>query len=154
MDKRLLPIRLAKPSQSYSACRMIKTIKSFFILGILLTVSACSPSSFARPTPQLSGTNPASAQNSITPIPTRPLYKPGELVDYTAQTGDTVPALAARFNTTIDQIMSANPVIPPDATTMPPGLPMKIPVYYRELWGTSYQSILDNAFVNGPTLIG
>ena len=50
--------------------------------------------------------------------------------------------------------MAANPIIPPDATTMPPGLPMKIPIYYRALWGTSYKTIPDNAFVNGPTLIG
>jgi len=37
---------------------------------------------------------------------------------------------------------------------MPPGLPMKIPIYYRGLWGTSFRSIPDNAFVDGPTLIG
>jgi len=75
-------------------------------------------------------------------------------VDYVAQSGDTVANLAPRFNTTIQEIMAANPIIPPDATTMPPGLPMKIPIYYRELWGTSFKSIPDNAFVNGPTLIG
>ena len=90
------------------------------------------------------------------PAPTseRPEYQPGELVDYTAQTGDTLPALAARFNTTIDEIMAANPIIPQDATTMPPGLPMKIPIYYLPLWGTTFQSIPDQAFVNGPAQIG
>jgi len=133
---------------------MIRKIKSICVLGILFIGSACSSLNFAQPTPQLSETKQALAPNSITPVPTRPFYKPGELVDYTAQNGDTVPALAARFNTTVDQIMSANPIIPPDATTMPPGLPMKIPIYYRSLWGTSYQSIPDNAFINGPTLIG
>jgi murein DD-endopeptidase MepM/ murein hydrolase activator NlpD len=75
-------------------------------------------------------------------------------VDYIAQSGDTVANLAPRFNTTIQEIMAANPIIPPDATTMPPGLPMKIPIYYRELWGTSFKSIPDNAFVDGPTVIG
>ena len=33
-----------------------------------------------------------------TPMPTRPPYVPGTLVDYTAQTGDTLPALASHFN--------------------------------------------------------
>src|SRR5512139_4094785 len=89
-----------------------------------------------------------------TPLPTRPNFKPGELVDYTAQTGDTVPALAARFNTTVSEIMQANPLIPTDATTMPPGLPMKIPIYFRSLWGSPLQIIPDSAFVNGPAQIG
>ena len=93
-----------------------------------------------------------------TPVPAptseRPKYAPGELVDYTAQSGDTLPALAARFNTTVEEIREANPIIPLDATTMPPGLPMKIPIYYLPLWGTAYQSIPDHAFVNGLAQIG
>lgn len=133
---------------------MIKSFAQFLVLGILLTLTACSSTNPIQPTPQLSGTGPAPIKESSTAIPTRPFYKPGELVDYIAQTGDTVPALASRFNTTIQEIMAANPIIPPDATTMPPGLPMKIPIYYRELWGTSFKTIPDNAFVNGPTLIG
>jgi LasA protease len=133
---------------------MIKSITHFLILGILLTLTACGSSDVTQPTPQLSGTDSGRVQNNPTAIPTRPFYKPGQLVDYIAQTGDTVPALASRFNTTIQEIMAANPIIPPDATTMPPGLPMKIPIYYRELWGTSFKTIPDNAFVNGPTLIG
>lgn len=93
-----------------------------------------------------------------TPVPAptsgRPAYAPGELVDYIAQNGDTLSALAARFNTTTEEIMAANPIIPVDATTMPPGFPMKIPIYYLPLWGTAYQSIPDHAFVNGPAQIG
>ena len=93
-----------------------------------------------------------------TPIPAptsgRPEYAAGELVDYIAQSGDTIPALARRFNTTEQEIMDANPIIPSDATTMPQGLPMKIPIYFLPLWGTAYQSIPDNAFVNGPSQIG
>ncbi len=75
-------------------------------------------------------------------------------MEYTAQTGDTVPALAARFNTTVTEIVEANPLIPPDATTMPPGFPMRIPIYFRSLWGTAFQMIPDSAFVNGPAQIG
>ncbi len=88
-----------------------------------------------------------------TPSPTRPVYKPGELVDYTVQTGDTLPALAARFNTTVAEIMEANPIIPQSATTMPPGMPMKIPIYYVPFWGSAYQIIPDSLFVNGPAQV-
>ena len=75
-------------------------------------------------------------------------------MDYTAQTGDTLPTLAVRFNTTVDEILQANPQIPRNATTMPPGMPMKIPIYYLALWATPFQIIPDHAFVNSPTSIG
>src|SRR5687767_9370407 len=123
----------------------------FMIVSILIS-SACAP---VKPVGNI--------ENMITPIPPtpipaptsgRPEYAPGELVDYIAQNGDTLPALAARFNTTVKEIMEANPIIPREATTMPPGLPMKIPIYYLPLWGTAYQSIPDHAFVNGPAQIG
>src|SRR5215212_9729525 len=122
-----------------------------FKLAVLL-VAACAPSA-----------SMSVIENMITPlVPTpvpaptseRPKYAPGELVDYIAQNGDTLPALAARFNTTVDEIMAANPIIPLEATTMPPGFPMKIPIYYLPLWGTAYQSLPDHAFVNGPAQIG
>ncbi|MBN1303458.1 MAG: LysM peptidoglycan-binding domain-containing protein [Anaerolineales bacterium] len=88
------------------------------------------------------------------PTSSRPEYEPGELVDYIAQTGDSLPALATHFNTTVEEIKAANPGIPADVTTMPPGMPMKIPIYYLPLWGTTYQSIPDTAFVNGPQQSG
>ncbi len=84
------------------------------------------------------------------PYPERPRYQPGELVDYTAQTGDTLPGLAKRFNTTVPEILKANSFIPTTATTMPPGMPMKIPIYYLPLWGSPYQILPDSLFINGP----
>lgn len=90
----------------------------------------------------------------VTPFPTRPAYEPGELVAYTAQTGDTLHALAMRFNTTVEEIRTANNFIPEEATTMPPGMPMQIPIYYRALWGTPFQMLPDAAFVNGPHVSG
>jgi hypothetical protein len=75
-------------------------------------------------------------------------------VDYIAQDGDTLAELAAHFNTTETEIRKANPIIPGDATTMPAGFPMKIPIYYRPLWGTPYQIIPDSLFVNGPAQRG
>jgi LysM repeat protein len=128
---------------------------SFYLLSTLLIaalVASCAPVNRG-----------ADLANMITPIPPtpvpaptsgRPNYAPGELVDYTAQSGDTLPALAKRFNTTEEEIRAANPIIPLDATTMPPGMPMKIPIYYLALWGTAFQSIPDDAFVNGPSQVG
>ena len=118
---------------------------------LAVAMSACAP----RGQTNIQGMITPLASTPI-PAPTsgRPAYSPGELVDYIAQNGDTLPALAARFNTTIEQIMQANPIIPADATTMPVGLPMKIPIYYLPLWGTAYQSLPDQAFVNGPAQIG
>jgi LasA protease len=97
---------------------------------------------------------PVGAVPSPTPFYTsRPRYAPGELVDYTAQTGDTLPGLAVRFNTSVPAILEANSFIPKDATTMPPGMPMKIPIYYLPLWGSPYQIIPDSLFINGPAQV-
>jgi hypothetical protein len=74
-------------------------------------------------------------------------------VDYTAQTGDNLIALAVRFNTSIDEILEANPVVPQNATTLPPGLPMRIPIYYRAFWGSAYRIIPDSQFSNGPAVV-
>jgi LasA protease len=131
------------------------------ILSVML--SACSitgsPSQIAG---NPSSVAPTATQNlvigqpdvTITPLPTRPAYPPGELVDYIAQTGDTLANLAQRFNSSVDEILAANTFIPADATTMPPGMPMKIPIYYQPFWGSQYQIIPDSLFVNGPAQVG
>lgn len=125
---------------------------------LLLALSACSgllPAPAGTPTALPEGVPTVDASlPEPTPLPTRPPYGPGEMVDYIAQTGDTLPALAVRFNTTVREIRLANPQIPGDATTMPPGMPMKIPIYYEALWGSPYQIIPDSLFINGPAQIG
>ena len=133
-----------------------------FFFGIM---TACAPQpgaiALANPAPQTAIAEPVeaqpedSSQNALqtTALPTRPPYGPGELVDYLAQTGDTLPALAKHFNTTVEEIREANPIIPQDATTMPPGMPMKIPIYYAPLWGTPFKIIPDSQFVNGPAAV-
>ncbi len=141
-----------------SSCR--KGLQQLALLLALLSTllsTGCLPEPSAEAAPEnidQSGENvtatPAPALPEVTPLATRPVYQPGELVDYTAQTGDMLPALAARFNTTIEEIRSANPIIPDTATTMPPGMPMKIPIYYRPLWGTPFQILPDSLFINGP----
>ncbi len=114
--------------------------------------SASSPDNLLIP--HAAATQSSGGSEAATPIPYRPNYKPGELVDYVAQPGDIIPALASHFNTTVAEIMAANPIVPPGATTMPPGLPMKIPIYFRSLWGNPFHILPDSAFVNGPAQTG
>lgn len=124
-----------------------------FLLALVLFTSACTE---ARPTyilPAAQQTEEAE-QPTSTPFPARPVYAPGTLVDYTAQSGDTLLLLSARFGATVQEILWANPEIPESTATLPPGFPMKMPIYYKPLWGTSYQIIPDSAFVYGPDLIG
>ncbi|MGH2583267.1 MAG: peptidoglycan DD-metalloendopeptidase family protein [Anaerolineales bacterium] len=125
---------------------------------IAFTLAACaSPAadlvaqgSAPQETPTVEATVPGITS---TPLPARPAYDPGQLVDYTAQNGDNLIALAARFNTTIEEIMRANPEIPSGVATLPAGFPMKIPIYYRAFWGTSFRIIPDSHFVNGPGVV-
>ena len=134
--------------------RLHPNLNRVFLFALAWILAGCLPLGgiHAGQTPLA---NPAEPTAILpTPLPTRATFKPGELVDYIAQSGDTLPALAARFNTTVPEIMDANPIIPPEATTMPPGMPMKIPIYYRALWGSPFKIIPDHAFVNSPTLIG
>jgi len=74
-------------------------------------------------------------------------------VDYVAQSGDNLDLLSLRFGTTPSEILFSNPEIPKDITTLPPGYPMKMPIYYIPFWGPSYQIIPDAAFVYGPDLL-
>ena len=126
------------------------------VLGLAWLLSACQSqvASFSAGADlAAASTPPVTSQQTPTALPARPVFAPGELVDYTAQTGDTLPALAARFNTTVEEILEANAFIPKSATTMPPGMPMKIPIYYVPFWGSSYRIIPDSQFVNGPVMV-
>jgi len=143
---------------------MYKLYKSALLVMIVSVVlSACGVTYPVNQVLQITGTpNQTPTQNlvisqlnvTVTPLPTRPSYSPGELVDYVAQTGDSLPGLASHFNTTIDEILAANSFIPADATTMPPGMPMKMPIYYQPFWGSQYQIIPDSLFINGPAQVG
>jgi len=119
----------------------ISLLSVFLLSGCL---AASGPGSPETPEPVITPTT------TPPPITQRPVYAPGELVPYTAQSGDTLPNLAFRFNTTIAEILEANQVVPEDATTLPPGLPMEIPIYYEALWGSQFQVLPNCAFVNGP----
>ena len=135
--------------RSTSSPGLAKILGSVLLLGILL--SACLPTSGPQ-FPQVP-VETIPATSIPIPITERPVYAPGELVDYTVQSGDTLSNLAFRFNTTIQEILEENPVIPEDATTLPPGLPMQIPIYYESLWGPQYQILPNCSYVNGPAQI-
>jgi len=138
-----------------------------YLLVVALVLSACQPqtsgfvflstreanSTEQAPGSDSSSTNPEGGAKPTPPYPSRPRYLPGELVDYTAQEGDTLPYLASRFNTSVEAILEANTFIPATATTMPPGMPMKIPIYYLPLWGSPYRILPDSLFVNGPAQV-
>ncbi|MCJ7530500.1 MAG: hypothetical protein MUO64_05650, partial [Anaerolineales bacterium] len=80
----------------------MKLWRFMFILGAALLAACNRPASFSGilgqtgPAGKLTAVavdNPASQnvsvqENPATPLPRRPNYQPGELVDYTAQTGD------------------------------------------------------------------
>jgi len=123
---------------------------SSWMLVVLL--SACLPQ-----IPASDNTPPveATATDVFAPIAftERPAYSPGEKVVYTAQSGDNLSNLAYRFNTTKEEILAENPIIPEDATTLPPGLPMIIPIYYEALWGSQFQILPNCTFINGPSLV-
>lgn len=138
---------------------MITNIRSKLIsyLGFMLifglALSACKPmtdnnvdlSMVLQATPEVED-----LLSQVTPVATRPSYPPGTLVDYIAQSGDSLLSIAAHFNSTVGEIREANPIIPNDATTMPPGFPMQIPIYYEAIWSSSFQIVPDIAFVYGP----
>ncbi len=124
------------------------------LVWLVFSLSACAPQPAQFLTLPGLTPSPTPELKQPTAYPTRPPYLPGTLVDYTAQTGDTLPALAVRFNTTVAQILEANSFIPADATTMPPGMPMKMPIYYQALWGNPHQILPDGWFVNGPAQTG
>lgn len=114
---------------------------------IFLLLVGCAPPDALI---QFEATAAPTPEATSTPYITRPKFDPGELVEYIAQTGDTISGLAGRFNTSEEEILVNNPVIPHNVSVLPPGMPMQIPIYYLPLWGSQFQIIPDSAFVNGP----
>ncbi|MEX0787787.1 MAG: LysM domain-containing protein [Anaerolineales bacterium] len=126
-------------------------ITSMLAAGWLAT--ACGPSAIP---PALATATPGALLPApvVTPLPTREAYDPGTLLPYAAQSGDTLLAIAAHFHTTVDEIRSANPDVPSDVTTLPPGYPMQIPGYYQTLTGSPFHILPDSEVVNGPAAVG
>lgn len=84
-----------------------------------------------------------------TPLPTRAVIQPGEKLPYDAQTGDTVAAIAAHFNSSPEEVLAANPGLALTAT-LPSGMPLNVPAYYFPLGGPVFHILPDSEFVYGP----
>lgn len=125
------------------------------LVSMVVILAACAPQPprtvYITPFPVIATEEPA---QQPTPLATRPVYEPGTLVDYNARTGDNLPALALRFNTTVPEILENNPDLNEGVTTLTPGMKMQIPIYYEALWGNPFQIIPDSLFINGPAQIG
>jgi len=120
-------------------------------LVLALSLAGCLP---AGEIPPDGASLPEATQTlQASPLPTRGPFPPGQLVDYLAQSGDTLPALAAHFHTTVQEIRQANPQIPDYATTMPAGFPMRIPAYYVPLTSLPFTLVPDSEVINGPSAV-
>jgi LysM repeat protein len=101
--------------------RFLHPPRVVLVAGLALMCAACVPSPPAPTLPTLP------AILDITPAPTldvdatatalvsleRPTPTPAAL--YTIQPGDTLSAIAERFNTTVDELVAANGLTDPDA---------------------------------------
>jgi LasA protease len=116
-----------------------------------LMLGACqaAPTAEALPAPSAASTAMVIGSGP-TPLPTRTVFPPGEIAAYQAQTGDTLAAIAAHFNTTVDELRAANADLPQDLTTLPAGYPLQVPAYYAPLGGTPFKILPDSDVVNGP----
>jgi len=93
------------------------------------------------------------SESEPTPLPTRSPYPPGKIFSYPAQSGDTLEAVAAHFNTSVAEIRAANPNLPEQVTTMPPGYPLQVPAYYTPLTGSPFHILPDSEIIYGPSVI-
>ncbi len=123
----------------------------------LLGLAACLPQPLLeQPAPTQPAVsvpaNPSSDQP--TPLPQRLPIVPGQIMDYPAQSGDTLPAVAADFNTTVDAVRAANSWLPRDVTTLAPGKDLRVPAYFAPFTGTSFKILPDSEVVNSPGLAG
>jgi LasA protease len=153
MTQKIYTCPNTSPMSASKRLSRISWHRFYFSLLVVTLLAGCLPS--PQITNQQATKTPFNFDQPLpSESPTRPVYQPGELVDYTVQDGDTVSALAARFNTTVGKILENNSGIPNTTTTLPPGMPMQIPIFYLPLWG-SQNHILPNAlYVNGPAEVG
>src|SRR3989304_779165 len=91
---------------------------------------------------------------ALTALAPPPAFPPGTIFDSLAQQGDTLPAVAAHFNTTIEAIQTANPDLPQVVTTFPAGYVLRGPAYYVPLPPPPFHILPDSEAVNGPGGIG
>ncbi|MCX6024859.1 MAG: LysM peptidoglycan-binding domain-containing protein [Chloroflexi bacterium] len=135
--------------------RTSSLVRPCLLAGMLL-LAACLPEEAVRPG-MASGGDAQTLSTSAaaaTPLPTRLPIVPGQIMPYAAQSGDTLEAVAAHFNTTIAAIRSANPGLPRKVTTLAPGQVLRVPTYFAPFTGTPFHMLPDEEVVNGPPRAG
>ncbi len=125
--------------------------RAFGVALVAALLTSCLPAETQVAPPATAADTPAP---TLPPLPTRSPFPPGTVVDYAAQDGDTLPAVAAHFNTTVEEIAAANPELPAGATTLPPGFVLHVPAYYVPLTGLPTHLLPNSEVVNGPTAVG
>src|SRR5712692_1621848 len=130
------------------------------LVALAFLASACLPAAQVPPRlPDMVATTPgpSSSQGELpaagTPLPTREPFAVGQIFTYTTQTGDTLVALAAHFNTSQDEILARNPGLA-TTSTLASGISLVMPVYWFPLGGSPYKIIPDSEFVYGPSSKG
>ncbi|MBN1439219.1 MAG: LysM peptidoglycan-binding domain-containing protein [Anaerolineales bacterium] len=120
---------------------------------LFLSVSACGPEELPATIPATATAESAELYSvlSPTPLPTRLLSEPGQIMDYQAQSGDTLEAVAAHFRTTVEDIRRQNPDLPGKITTLIPGEILRVPVYLAPFTGTPFQILPDSEVAAGPS---
>lgn len=122
------------------------------VLALAFVLAACAPVPVATlsPTPP----SPSPEGSGPTPLPVRTPHPPGEVFEYLAQQGDTLPAVAAHFHSSEGEIRAANPDLPAGLSTLPAGYPLRVPAYYLPLIGSPFHILPDSEVVNGPGAVG
>lgn len=82
-------------------------------------------------------------------------YQLWDRMPYTVQAGDTLPALTARFRTTIENIAADNPSLPSAGklTTLAPGQVLSIRLVVDPFWDEGVVILPNSLYVNGPATL-
>ena len=138
-------IVLAAPRAALPTIESAKALTITLISRLVpLPAAGLLPELPAAATPELL---PPAAPAQPTAVPVRARWEFGALLPYVVQSGDTLPALAARFNQTTDAILKANPALAVFQSTLPPGRAINIPASYAPLLGSAFHMLPDSAVV-------
>ena len=138
-------IVIASPRAALPTIESAKALTLTLISRLVLPpAESALPTAPAAAGPELQPAAPAALP---TAVPVRTRWEFGELLPYVVQSGDTLPALAARFNQTTDAILKANPALAVFQSTLPPGRAINIPASYAPLLGSAFHMLPDSAVV-------
>lgn len=130
---------------------------------VALTVAGCGAASAVAPavaielTPLPTATPPPTPDPfAPTPLPTR-TWAANDPLPYTTQSGDWLPALAARFAVSAETIVAQNPtLVMSEAGLLDPGQRLTIPAQYlvvNSIAGSPLRLLPDSEFVYGPSTV-